>query len=308
MNKVLLLAGMSLLLVIAMTPVHAAVVAAPSWQLQTPTGETVRYPEDAQGQPTVLLFWPSWCPYSRALQPYVQDIWKDYRDAGVNVWTINIKEDGDPLQAMRERGLSFPLLLKGDALIASYGIERTPWFVVIDGQQRIVYTRPGNTPSPVEVAQKAREALNALLGSRAIPLPASYPAPYDLHLRKTPSTARLASSAVADDEWRPWAGGYLAGVGADETVAGLTPRGPVTNGKAAITIARELWTQHYGAEPTNTQAPYRSFRKGDLWVVSGLALPGRLGEGFILVIAADTGRVVRLVNGGGKPSPALPSS
>src|SRR3546814_1904784 len=79
--------------------------------LQTPDGKTVQFPEDARHQPSVLLFWPSWCPYSRALQPYVQDIWNDYRDAGVQVWTINIKETGDAVQAMHDRGLSFPLLL-----------------------------------------------------------------------------------------------------------------------------------------------------------------------------------------------------
>src|SRR3546814_8510097 len=56
---------------------------APAWHLQTPDGKTVQFPEDARHQPSVLLFWPSWCPYSRALQPYVQDIWNDYRAAGV---------------------------------------------------------------------------------------------------------------------------------------------------------------------------------------------------------------------------------
>src|SRR3546814_20443168 len=89
--------------------------------LQTPDGKTVQFPEDARHQPSVLLFWPSWCPYSRALQPYVQDIWNDYRDAGVQVWTINIQETGDAAQAMHDPGLSLPLLLYGDALIQSYG-------------------------------------------------------------------------------------------------------------------------------------------------------------------------------------------
>jgi thiol-disulfide isomerase/thioredoxin len=283
-----------------MSPARAQPDHAPAWQLQTPDGETVRYPEDAQGQPTVLLFWPSWCPYSRALQPYVQDIWKDYREAGVKVWTINIKEDGDPMQAMRERGLSFPLLLNGDDLIARYAIERTPWFLVIDGQQRIVYTRPGNQPSPVEVAKQARGALNRLLGARAVPLPASYPAPYDLHLRKTPSTARQASAAASDAEWRPWAASVLAEVRAEETVAGVAPLGAIDDGRDAILQARALWTQRYGTEPTRTQAPYRAFRKGNLWLVSGLALPGRLGQGYLLIVAADDGRVLRL-SGGDQP-------
>lgn len=274
-------------------PAHAEPGKAPPWTLKTPTGELVSYPADAQGQPTVLLFWPSWCPFSRALQPYVQDIWEDYRDAGVKVWTINIKETGDPVQTMRDRGLSFPLLLDGDALVYPYGIARTPWFVVIDGQGSIVYTRPANPPSPVDVAKAARAALNQLLGARAVPLPASYPPPYDLHLRKA-RPSRLASDAVPDAEWRPWAQQYLAGIAAGARVEGRKPRGPIADGKTAIRVAREIWTEVFGPEQTLEQAPFRAFRRNDLWVVSGTALSGRLGEGYVLVIRAGDGEVVRV--------------
>lgn len=278
----------------------AAPERAPPWQLQTPDGQTVRFPEDAQHQPSVLLFWPSWCPYSRALQPYVQDIWRDYRDAGVHVWTINIKETGDPVQAMRDRGLSFPLLLRGDALIAPYGIVRTPWLVVVDGEDRIVYTRPASAPSPIEVAKKVRETLNGLLGDRAVPLPASYPPPYDLHLRQADG-AHEAAAAAGDAEWKPWAQQYLAGVRADERVAELAPRGPIADGRAAIAAAREIWSARYGAEQTRIQAPYRAYRRDTLWVVAGNAVSGRLGEGFLLVIDAADGHVLRVSPGAAVP-------
>lgn len=266
---------------------------APPWVLKTAGGETVRFPEDAQGQPVVLLFWPSWCPYSRALQPYVQDIWEDYRDLGVKVWTINILERGDPLQAMRERGLSFPLLLAGDALVGPYGINRTPWFLVIDGQGRIVYRRPPDAPSPIVVAEAARKALNALLGERAVPLPTRYPPPYDLHLRP-PQPSRQAADAVSDAEWLPWAERTLSTFVPAEPVDGLDPQGPVPDGKTAIGIARALWTQRHGEAATRAQAPYRAYRRGPLWLVVGTALPGRLGEGFVLVLRAEDGRVLRL--------------
>jgi thiol-disulfide isomerase/thioredoxin len=147
---------------------------APAWQLQTPAGKTVNFPEDANGKPTVLLFWPSWCPFSRALQPYVQDIWEDY-GTRINVWTINILENGDPVQTLKDRGLSFPLLLKGDALRNSYKIQRTPWLVVINAKNRIVYTRPPQPPTPIHVAKKVRTTLNQLLGEQAVALPTSYP-------------------------------------------------------------------------------------------------------------------------------------
>lgn len=274
-------------------PAAADPTKAPPWSLKTPTGDVVNYPADAHGQPTVLLFWPSWCPFSRALQPYVQAIWEDYRDVGVNVWTINIKETGDPVQTMRDRGLSFPLLLDGDSLVYSYGIVRTPWFVVIDGKGNIVYTRPPSPPSPIDVAKAARAALNQLLGPRAVPLPTSYPPPYDLHLRKE-QPSRLASDAVSDDEWRSWAQQYLATVPADERVEGQKPRGAIGDGKTAIRVAREVWSEAFGPEQTLQQAPFRAYRRNHLWVVSGTAVAGRLGEGYQFVIQADDGQVVRV--------------
>lgn len=286
-------AAAGLLLTLCVAAPAAAAERAPAWTLKTPAGEIVSYPADAQGQPTVLLFWPSWCPYSRALQPYVQDIWEDYREAGVALWTINIKETGDPVAVMRERGLSFPLLLEGDALVASYGIMRTPWFVVIDGQQRIVYTRPADPPSPVDVAKAARQALNELLGDQAVPLPASYPPPYDLHLRK-PQPSRLERDAADNAEWLPWADYYLANVDATNAVDGVAPRGSLADGRAAITAARALWAEVYGAERAANQAPFRAFRRGQLWLVAGRAYSGRLGEGFIVVFDADSGRVVQV--------------
>jgi thiol-disulfide isomerase/thioredoxin len=286
-------------------PAQAEPTQAPAWSLKTPEGKTVSYPADAKGQPTVLLFWPSWCPFSRALQPYVDDIWKDYRGAGVNVWTINILENrgGDPVQAMKDRGLGFPLLLNGDPLIGPYGISRTPWFLVIDGKGRIAYSRPDNVPSPIDVAKKARETLNGLLGARAVPLPASYPPPYDLHLRKPggPQSSRLESAAAPDADWRPWAQRYLESVPADEAVSGIAPQGAVADGKTAIRIARELWTQRWGAEQTAIQAPYRSYRRNNRWLVLGSAKSGQLGQGWVLVLEADSGKVIRLSQGDKAP-------
>ncbi|MES2885859.1 MAG: TlpA disulfide reductase family protein [Pseudomonadota bacterium] len=271
---------------------------APAFSLETPQGETVNFPAAAEGRPTVLMFWPSWCPFSRALQPYVQNIWEDYRTAGVNVWTINIREDKDPVAVMKQRGLSFPLLIAGDAVSKAYRIQYTPWLVVVDGGNRIVYTRPPKPPTPVDTAREVRAVLNGLLGAKAVPLPASYPKPYDLHLKSEQDLGKkLAPQPIAAGEWGPWVERYLAGIGESEMVQDLAPRGAVADGKGAIALAREVWSESFGAEQTLAQAPYRSYRKGNRWVVLASGEAGaeaRLGEGFICVIEADTGRVLRI--------------
>lgn len=272
-------------------------VAAP-WSLQAPDGKTVDFPQDAQQRPTVLLFWPSWCPYSRALQPYVQDIWNDYRAVGVNVWTINILESGDPLKAMKERGLSFPLLLNGDALRQTYRIDRTPWLVVIDGDSRIVYTRPPEAPTPVEVARDARKALNVLLGARAIAVPSSYPPPYDLHLKTAVDRPdRSAPTTISESQWVAWVDQYLAAIPAGESEPDLAARGALTDGKSALAAAKAVWTERYGAEELRRQAPYRAFRRANRWVVLGQGLDRKLGEGLIAVLDVETGKALRVTHG-----------
>lgn len=275
---------------------------APAWELKTPEGGSVRFPQDAQHRPSVLLFWPSWCPYSRALQPYVQDIWSDYRGVGVNVWTINIKEKGDPVLAMRERGLSFPLLLNGDALIRPYRIERSPWLVVIDGQNRIVYTRPPHPPTPIEVAKDVRKTLNGLLGAQAVPLPTSYPPPYDLHLKgESSQSSRLVPARIAESEWQAWVEHYLSAIPAGERRAELPARGAISSGKQAIALAREVWTQIYGSETVKQQAPYRAYLDKQRWVVLADGQGGALGSGLILVVEASTGQVIRVTRAAASP-------
>jgi thiol-disulfide isomerase/thioredoxin len=276
---------------------------APAWSLQTAEGETVRFPEAAEGQPTVLLFWPSWCPYSRALQPYVQAIWEDYRDAGVKVWAINLREreDVDPAQVLRERGLSLPLLVKGDALMLGYRIERSPWLVVIDDDQRIVYTRPSNPPSPIDVARDTRQALNALLGDRAVPLPESWPPPYDLHLR---DGAEPAVRTISGREWNTWVKQTLADIDAAEVVADIPPQGRADDGVAVIERAREIWFQRYGEAAVRARAPYRSFRQGGTWVVVSTGQASDPGDGYLLIMERDSGRVLRVSEPPEPPHPA----
>ena len=274
----------------------APIAVAPDFSLKTSDGKTVNYPADAKGQPTVLMFWPSWCPFSRALQPYVQDIWVDYRDRGVALWTINIKEDGDPLKAMRDRGLSFPLLLAGDAVANEYRVTRTPWLVVMDGKQNILYTRPANPPTPIDVAKRVREVLNDLLGpDKAVPMPTTWAPPYDLHLKKKEDMVdRREPVAIPEAEAQAWVAKYLEAIPADEIRTDLPAAGAVAKGRDAIALAKKLWAQAYGQALVDEQAPYRAYRRNDRWVVLGQGLDNKLGAGLVLVVDAGRGQVVRM--------------
>jgi thiol-disulfide isomerase/thioredoxin len=271
---------------------------AAAFSLLTPAGSRVAFPQAARGQPTVLLFWPSWCPYSRALQPYLQSIASDYASRGVNVWTVNIDETGDPVAALRERGITLPVLLDGNAVADQYGVRLTATVKLIDSRGIVSYSTGEAAASPVEIAKQLRDALNTLLGSRAVPLPESYPLPYDFHLLSPAAEdSRKAPAPIAQKVWLPWVERYLATLQQGEQRQEIPAYGTVTDGKQAIGIARAVWSQQFGAEQTLIQAPYRSYRVDNHWVVlasGGSGASAQLGEGFILVLAVDSGQVIRV--------------
>lgn len=293
---------------------------APAFSLKTPSGETQSFPALGGGKPLVLMFWPAWCPYSDSLQPYLQDIQNDYRSRGVKVQLVSVRRDADhdPVRLLREHRYDMPLLLDGDAVMPGYRVEYTPWVVVIDGERNIRYRRPPKPVSPVMTAQEIRLTLNEILGPQAVAIPHSYPSPESRGWRAdmaafsplpTPADPRMqAPIALPEVLWAPWVENYLAGISPQETVPGLAPRGPVADGRAAIAIARELWTAQYGQAATEREAPYRAYRQDNQWLVLGAPPQRALGEGMVMVIEQDSGRVQRLAAGRALTAPAAATS
>jgi thiol-disulfide isomerase/thioredoxin len=141
---------------------------APSWALTDGAGDEVVFPADAEGAPSVLFFWATWCPYCHAVMPYLQQILDDYRDAGVNVYAIDFKDQGDPVGHMKELGYRFIVLPLGDLVADDYDVWSAPGLFVVDGEGTVLYRR-GHTRAPPgkEIAEvwdsEIRAALEAAL-------------------------------------------------------------------------------------------------------------------------------------------------
>lgn len=69
--------------------------------------------------------------------PHLQSIRLEYGDK-VEILAINFREDGDPVEFLREAGYDFLLLIDGDAVADTYGIRGTPGLLVID-EDRVVH-------------------------------------------------------------------------------------------------------------------------------------------------------------------------
>lgn len=109
----------------------------PNWALYTESGELVTS-EDFLGKPLVVHFWGTWCPYCKRLQPGLDRIHKAYKDKGLQMIAIAIREKpgATPQKVLDERGLSMKTVVEGDELaIRELGIDGTPttFFIAPDG-------------------------------------------------------------------------------------------------------------------------------------------------------------------------------
>lgn len=165
---IVLVACLSMLAAPAMAEKIVAGMPAPAWTLETDDGEEVSFPEDMQGDAAILLFWATWCPYCKAVMPYLDRIVDDYAEHGVQVFAMDFKDDGDPVAVMAELGYDFVVLPLGDLVADDYGVTSAPGILVVDRDGMVVYRR-GSTRAPpgTEIAEfwdgEVREALDRVL-------------------------------------------------------------------------------------------------------------------------------------------------
>jgi len=90
------------------------------FELPTPSGGWVRL-ADLRGRPLLIFFTTTWCPYCGAEAPYLeQEIWQRYRDRGLQVISIQVKEGPKLARGFAEHyGWSFPVLVDEDGEVSA---------------------------------------------------------------------------------------------------------------------------------------------------------------------------------------------
>ena len=135
---------------------------APNWILQNGSGEEVDYYQDASEKVSVLIYWATWCPYCSSLMPYLQEAADEYKDTDVVFYAMNIIEDSDPVQHLKDREFTFDLILNADVTMDGYGVRGTPGVFVVDSSHNVVYRRIPDTPDE-EVKKAVIDAIKASL-------------------------------------------------------------------------------------------------------------------------------------------------
>lgn len=135
------------------------------WQGLGANGQTLQFDPDHLQRPAIMLFWATWCPYCKALMPHLQAVYDAAGAQNLDVYAIDIKDDGDPVAELRERHQTFTLVRDGDPIADRYGVKGTPSLLLVDRKGDVIYKRVGgDTPDKVEAALRGKLGLPAAKG------------------------------------------------------------------------------------------------------------------------------------------------
>jgi len=113
---------------------------APNWQLQSQAGKNISL-ADYQGQPVILHFWATWCPYCKKLQPKLVELEEKYKNTGIKIVSISFNEDEGamPQDSIKERGYNFITAVNGDEVAEKYGVKGTPTTFFINRHGVVIF-------------------------------------------------------------------------------------------------------------------------------------------------------------------------
>ncbi|HEX4481323.1 MAG TPA: TlpA disulfide reductase family protein [Rudaea sp.] len=134
---------------------------APAWEGKGADGKTVRFDPANRSKPAILLFWATWCPYCEKLMPTLQTLYDAAGKNRLDVYAIDIKDDGDPVKTLKERKQTFTLIRDGDDIAMLYHVKGTPGLFLVDAHGDIVYHAETSDPTKVDAALRERLHLPA---------------------------------------------------------------------------------------------------------------------------------------------------
>src|SRR5260370_33884842 len=70
---------------------------------------------DLRGQPAVLVFWASWCPFCREEAPHVNKLAAEFESRGVHVFGVDVHDSQARTEwGIKEFGIHYPVARDGD--------------------------------------------------------------------------------------------------------------------------------------------------------------------------------------------------
>ncbi|EIT86547.1 thiol-disulfide oxidoreductase [Fictibacillus macauensis ZFHKF-1] len=113
---------------------------APNFELTTLNGEKVKL-SDFKGKKGVFLnFWGTWCDPCKREMPYMEELYKQYRDKGIEILAVDVGEASISVSDFKKRlHLSFPILMDDSKDVTRlYGIGPIPTTLLINADGKII--------------------------------------------------------------------------------------------------------------------------------------------------------------------------
>ncbi|MBS4173322.1 thiol-disulfide oxidoreductase ResA [Bacillus sp. FJAT-49736] len=118
---------------------------APDFLLKDMKGNTHRL-SDYKGKGVFLNFWGTYCPPCKSEMPYMDEVYKTYKNKGVEILAVNVGESNFIVNKfVKQYKLSFPILIDKDRDVQSvYGVDALPHSVLIGPDGKVKQVIIGN--------------------------------------------------------------------------------------------------------------------------------------------------------------------
>ncbi len=135
----------TLLLSLLLLPLLAFGQSAPTWELKSVDGKTVKSSE-FKDKVLILDFWATWCPPCVKEIPGFIELQKEYGDKGLVVIGVSLDQDGPGVvrKFMDKMNVNYPIVMGDDKIVEDFGgIEGIPTTFIIDKSGKIVNKHVG---------------------------------------------------------------------------------------------------------------------------------------------------------------------
>lgn len=119
----------------------APVVGRPAPDFAVTGVDRVNKLSDLRGKVVIVNFWASWCPYCVKEMPALERVYQKYRDQGLVVLGVDVKESPEVVETFRRKyALTFPTTIDKDGeIFKKYLGTAIPISVFIDRRGFIVH-------------------------------------------------------------------------------------------------------------------------------------------------------------------------
>ncbi|MCO4292848.1 AhpC/TSA family protein [Solitalea sp. MAHUQ-68] len=98
-------------------------------------------PKDFKGKYLIIDFWASWCGPCRQEIPHLKEVYKKYKDKGLEILAVSLDAKADQWKkAMDEEKMTWPQVNAPDSkpVMSSYLFSGIPYLVVVDKDGKII--------------------------------------------------------------------------------------------------------------------------------------------------------------------------